>query len=424
MPRFAITGDSLFRRLPFSDTARVRLRAFATAIQRELVGPTASGKNLQDALNEVYDGTFITYATSTDLDAHGVDLDTPRLPAEADAAYRARLLIALRDVGAYLSHDAIEDAINTKGATYAPAITVVRIDEHDGDWVADSTNPADTWSAGDVIGLSDLDLLTFSVILSRIPTHTEAKELIEELDAVKLAQARGCIAREVLGVGGPDILYRYGTAYSLNIPQYYWEDSFERDDPWFAPIDLGLGTDLYQVINAAGALSFSLVSVGPGDRYLFGDASQAGAGPTLCLPRQDLDEPIIVDRKNMYVEASMKFGIAPANNAGLCMRYDDGSGELYYVAFRFSGGLWDYAFFYWDGALMNTIINWTNTGKNLANYNTVQAWLEDNLFTLIVGGTLLEDATDIGTAITVPGEFGFCLYGGNRDLYANYLRMW
>jgi hypothetical protein len=87
MGRFAQTFNWLFSRLPFSDEARVTLRVWAEALRRELCGPTASGLNLQDQINNLYDAAFISTASGVDLNEWGAVLGLERETCEADVNY-------------------------------------------------------------------------------------------------------------------------------------------------------------------------------------------------------------------------------------------------------------------------------------------------------------------------------------------------
>jgi len=73
-------------------------------------------ETLQDsvgALNDVYDSRFISYATGTQLDRWGEVLDCARIleEGETDDTYRARLLVAFRDLQRTLTVESIKDAI-------------------------------------------------------------------------------------------------------------------------------------------------------------------------------------------------------------------------------------------------------------------------------------------------------------------------
>jgi len=62
-------------------------------------------------INEVYDTRFITYAAGTELDKWGGVLDCTRSTGENDATYKARLLVAYRDIQETLVVEAYKDAI-------------------------------------------------------------------------------------------------------------------------------------------------------------------------------------------------------------------------------------------------------------------------------------------------------------------------
>lgn len=62
-------------------------------------------------INEVYDTRFITHAAGTELDKWGGVLDCSRSTGESDATYKARLLVAYRDIQETLVVEAYKDAI-------------------------------------------------------------------------------------------------------------------------------------------------------------------------------------------------------------------------------------------------------------------------------------------------------------------------
>lgn len=62
-------------------------------------------------LNSVYDTRFISYSSGDELDKWGEVLDLPRNPSETDETYKARLLVAFRDIQKSLTVEVLKDAI-------------------------------------------------------------------------------------------------------------------------------------------------------------------------------------------------------------------------------------------------------------------------------------------------------------------------
>lgn|GEM_PF-1975725 len=418
MPRpFAQTFNWLYSRLPFSDKARTRLRVWAEAIRQELL-------DLQTEADGVYDAIFITEADGTDLDEWGEVLELPRLPAESDAAYRAKLLLEWQSSFDALTVQAVTDTLDALGAGYVPVLCVDTVAEHYKDRLEDGTGAANDYDLGDRWGLARLDLSTFAVEIDRIPTPTEAEELVQAIGEVRPAQTRGFLVVPLPAPAGTPPRYRlYGTSYSDDVPPWLWDDNFEQPIDQASPLE-----NTYQIINDGGSGSSWEYTPDGAKNVLYGDASDGAYGvPHLCLPRQDLN-PVLLDYRDMYVECSLRVTGGASDTAGIALRYDDATGEFYYLAFRWSGTAWEYSFIYYDGAAMNTIINWTATGTAMDVYKTVQAWLENDLFTLIINEVVLENKTDIKRVgvldIDGDGEFGFCTNGTARDIYVDWWRMW
>lgn len=418
MPRpFAQTFNWLYSRLPFSDTARTRLRVWAEAIRRELL-------DFQTEADEVYDGIFITEADGTDLDEWGevIDIDPPRGPAEGDAAFRARLLTEWQTTFDALTVTAVTGAVDALGAGYVPVLSVDTIAEHYKDRLEDGVGAANDYDLGDRWGLARLDLSTFAVEIDRIPTAAEAQALITAIGLVRPAQTRGFLVVPLPAPPGTPPRYRlYGTSYSDDVAPWLWDDNI------YIPDNRGVSQD-YQLINDGPPPVSWEYAGGPPPVELYGDASDGAVGaPHLCIPRQDLD-PVLLDYRDMYVECSLKVTGGAPDTAGIALRFDDVTREFYYLAFRWSGTAWEYSFIYYDGAAMNAIINWTATGTAMDVYKTVQTWLENDLFTLIINGVVLENKTDIKRVgvldITADGEWGFCTDGTARDIYIDWWRMW
>jgi hypothetical protein len=339
--------------------------------------------------------------------------------------YRQRLLDEFQSIFAALTVQSIDDAVTAIGATFVPVITVNAVAEHYKDRLEDGVGVGNTYDLGDSWGLSSLDLLTFSVELSRIPTPVEVQAIVDEIGLVRPAHTRGFVVREMPPLVGSPQRYRlYGTSFSDIVANPLWYDNFER---FYLPSYPGDVEDLYKMVNNNPAPPPDCWEYLVGNE-LYGDASDGFVGkPHLILPRQDLD-PAILDYRDMYMEASLKITGATSNNAGLCMRYDDATGEFYYLAIRNNAGTYEYSFIYYDGAALNTIINWTGIGTAMNVYKTVQAWLENDLFTLIINGVVLENQTDIKRVgvldITADGEWGFCTNGTAQDLWVEWFFIW
>jgi hypothetical protein len=412
LPRpFTQTFNWLYSRLPFSDTARTRLRVWAEAIRRELL-------DLQTEADEVYDAIFITDADGTDLDGWGEVLDVER-GVMADPAYRAALLAEWQVAFAALTVTAVTDAVDALGATYVPVLSVDAVAEHYKDRLEDGTGAANDYDLGDRWGLARFDLSTFTVEIDRIPTAAEAEEIIQAIGEVRPAQTRGFLVVPLPAPPGTPPRYRlYGTSYSDDIAPWLWDDDFT--------ITTGRNVaNEYQIINDGGAgTSWEYLSGAPG--VLYGDASDGAFGvPHLCLPRQDLD-PGLLNYRDMYIDCSFRLlATTTTDHAGIVLRYDSFSGAFYAVAFHWTGATWQYRFRRYTGATWVDITAWTDTAADLTVYKRIQTWLEDNEWTLIIDGVVEENKTDIGNDITTDGEWGFYTYGiGTFDIWIDWWRMW
>ncbi|MBE9570052.1 MAG: hypothetical protein IMF11_05470 [Proteobacteria bacterium] len=77
-----------------------------------------SGDDFVSTLNSVYDTRYISHSLGEDLDRWGEVLGVPRKPAENDDTYRARLLVAFRDIIDSLTVEVLKNAIEaTTSAT-------------------------------------------------------------------------------------------------------------------------------------------------------------------------------------------------------------------------------------------------------------------------------------------------------------------
>lgn len=425
MARFIQTFNILFAKLPFSDTARVKLRVWAEAVRRELCGPTASGLNFQATLNAVYDAVFITTAGGADLDSWGAVLGVPRA-GMGDAAYRAALLVEWRATAPALTVQAITDAVNTQGATYAPVISVVRVHEHYNPYWGgapqkygrreDGVDLADTVSLGDTWGVSKLDRLTFSVELNRTPTAVEALGLAEEVQNVKLAQARGFLVTD-MGLPLPPRYRAYGEAYSIKALPWSWDDEFYR------PLAAGTG-DLYRVAVGTGGGWSYLGTV------LFGDASANAALADVLVPREDV-APVVVDEKNVYLYAKASLAAAGASAvdwAGFAFRVQPASAEFYAVVFEFDGAAWKYSIQYFDGAAWAAKKAPAVLAEDLTVAAEFEIWVRGGTaFTVKIGGVVGSVKCtdyDAGADIVSAGAFGFVTRGTTVDITVDEWRYW
>jgi len=149
--------------MPFSDPNRTNLRVISHVMQDEPL-------TLQTTLDDTYQARFFDYAAGSTLDHWGVVLELPRLPAELDAAYRVRLKTKFQTRGNAKTPTSIDTALDDYGATATPVTTCAEIGEwyqfvSDHDVYRWEYNPKDT---------SDLGYLTYSALMSRIPTESEA----------------------------------------------------------------------------------------------------------------------------------------------------------------------------------------------------------------------------------------------------------
>ena len=380
-----------------------------------VAGKVPTPKCLQTAANRVYDAIFLPRARTAELDAWGALLNVARTAGESDPAYRTRLLTAWQASAYALTIKALTDALNLKGATYVPVLSVTRIDEYYKDRNEDGVDPADTWSLGDRWGLCELDLLSFGVVLSRIPTAVEAQELINIVAALKAAQVCGWLLNQLATL---PITYRArAKAYSATVAAWLWDDNFNR-----ATLP-GAVTDLYNTYgDAAPVWTYTALAA------LWGDASNGAGGgvPRVCVPKLTLASPLLLRERDIYVDAQLKIDVLGAGTgfAGVALRYDEATNKGYFVGFATTPAS-TYTVYYFDGAAWNVLLGPTAVGVDMAAaYRRVQVTLEDKYLTLIVAGTVLESRTDIGVAIATAQRWGFCCKGINVDLYADDIRYW
>lgn len=103
MSRFSFNFKILTKRFPFLWKGVV-LGKLMQVVKEELTECVTK-------VNEVYDTCWITYCPGAELDRWGEDLKLPRNYGETDAVYRARLLVAFRDIQESLVITACKNAI-------------------------------------------------------------------------------------------------------------------------------------------------------------------------------------------------------------------------------------------------------------------------------------------------------------------------
>ncbi|MGD8719136.1 MAG: hypothetical protein PVH29_09990 [Candidatus Zixiibacteriota bacterium] len=450
MSRFAQTFNALYRKLPFSDEGRTVLRTWVEAIRREIVGdPGEPGLvNLQDEANKVYEAIWITDATGEDLDKWGEVLDIPRdPPSKNDPVYRLELLELLQGSNYALTLKMIEEGLEEIGSRFAPTLGVDAIHEHYkpyGDTPPgrreNGSDSTDDYSLGEIWGLCELDRLTFSVVVDRIPTIEEAFLLVggdttsPGLVDLKPAQSCGLIVND-LATTPPSYRLR-SMAYSVGVAPWLWNDNFEWSDFDFAAgaspehrarlyetFGDSTGTSAWVIIDYAGG-----EDVGDGRLELVGFASDGAVGvPHVCLPRTDVD-PVVLEERDIYVDVNFFIndgsGLGYTDSAGLALRYDDSTGEMYALVF-YGTDPYYYALYYVnDVGAWSQVIAPTATGIDMSTSQRVQCTLESNYLTLIINDTIKESRTDIGSALTSAGRWGFLTYGDACDLIVEEFKYW
>lgn len=431
MARFSQTFKWLYNRLPFADEARAKLRAWAGAVEEQLV-------DLQTEANAVYDALFVTTASGDDLDKWGAVLGKAREDGQSDAQYRADLLDRLRASSSLLTISAIADKVDEIAEEWVPPLEVVkvgveqvpRVDEHyrpywGGDPQQygrreDGTDAQDDYSLGEVWGLEELDRLTFSVVLSRIPTPEEAGDLVDGVYDVKAAHVRGHLVNELATT--PTVYRRRATAYSAAVAPWLWADEFNiLTDEAVTTEELGYDT-------FGDGTSYPVWSIGEG--RLWGDSSQGDPNlPHVIVPRLGLPDRLVMLERDIYVETKMWIEEDGTGTgwAGVALRADPGiSDKMYAVAFAGVAPDCTYAFYYYNGSSWTSIIPPTAVGVDMGDSTgvDVQITLEGQLLTLIVDGTVLRERYDVGSDLTTPGRWGFVTVEDNVDLYADNFKYW
>jgi hypothetical protein len=424
MARFSQTFNWLYSRLPFADTARTKLRVWAEAIRLELVA-------LQTQANAVYDALFVTTAAGDDLDKWGEVLGEARSQGQSDAQYRAELLDRLRAVSSLLTISAIADKVDEIAEGWVPPLEVVkvgpgqtpRVDEHyKPHWGGeprqygrreDGLGAQDDYSLGESWGLAELDRLTFSVVLSRIPTQEEAGDLVEGVYDVKAAHVRGYLVNELATT--PTVYRVRAKAYKGGVAPWLWADEFNYPGGYAIGEEQGYETFGGSIWVALGT-------------EVFGNSSQGTPGvPHVIVPQLGLPDRLVLPERDIYVDTEIKIDEDTTGSgwAGVALRADPAvSGKMYAVAFAGVAPDCTYAVYYYDGSSWTPIISSTAVGKDMAAYQRVQITLEGQLLTLIVAGTVLRARYDVGNALTTPGRWGLVTVGDNVDLYAENFKYW
>jgi len=403
MGRWALIWPSFSRYRPFRpepEKPKPILTAFATAFKN------AFGKAVT-CCNEVYAAAFIQSAVGDDLDEWGVKLKLPRDGDEADDTYRARLLNQWQATTTGLTVDAITSAINTKGATYEPALEVADVQQYykNGlDWPDDE----DPWSAfGGLWG--KLELLTGHFELSRIPTPAEARELRDEVYKVKPGPTRARLVTPGALLGAT-----YPPCYVLRLEAYNGEkeqagaailnDDFE-DTEWSGMMYALFGIAMWSFVD-------------DGDKVMQG---LVGTGPPFN-PSGNIHATATVD--DLYARVMMKvLSTNDTYGAGLGLRVGDEpdeDGDYYMVLIRRAAPNWQWGIVWRSGGVDTIVKDWTNlTFDATAAYFPLEAWLERGKIAVKINDVVVgEGIADGGYAS--QGGVGPVVYGNDarfNDLY-------
>jgi hypothetical protein len=166
MPRYSFDFKILTNRFPFKWGGE-QLNNFMRVIRETIDDVTTQ-------INALYDDRFLIYATGLGLDYWGEVLNLKRATGESDSVYRARLLVAFRDIQNSLTIDAYKDAIE--------AVTSERPDclEH----YKEIFSWPFTW------GNPFYDYIHRNIVSFVIPdelTEEQLNEISDDLQSVKLA---------------------------------------------------------------------------------------------------------------------------------------------------------------------------------------------------------------------------------------------
>jgi hypothetical protein len=215
------------------------------------------------------------------------------------------------------------------------------------------------------------------------------------------------------------------------VAPWLWNDNFYWPD-FEVGADIDYVVRLYQTIGDGPGDPTWVIQDSTADNNkcdLVGYAARGEAGvPHLCLPRLDV-EPVVLEERDIYVDVDLHIddaiGSGYTNSAGLALRYDDSTGEMYALVFYGTDPSYYYALYYVDDmGSWNQVIAPTETGKDMNASQRVQVTLESNYLTLIIDGTVKEERTDIGTDLTSAGRWGLLTYGDACDLIVEEFKYW
>lgn len=186
-----LTGRKAFRDLKENSPLRKLLETVRSELTERETEEPDTYEFVSDGLNPVYDARFITLASGDDLDKWGETLALPRNSGEADADYRARLLIELRDFTACLTADAIKDAVESLAGVNRPGIEEIHPLAPDWplEWWENVGNEHVTWCNWD-------DLVDFLLVLDSEPGGETLEDIAEKIIQTKFAPARCLIVTD------------------------------------------------------------------------------------------------------------------------------------------------------------------------------------------------------------------------------------
>jgi hypothetical protein len=409
------------------------LKNYAPESVRWVPGKVPGLQSFQTAANAVYDACFLPTATGADLEKWGEVLRVHRDEGQTDPAFRARLLELWQKAGGALTVEGITEAATKAAEDFEPPLGVTRVDEYYRARVEDGRALADAWSIGERWGLEYADLLTFALVVDRIPTAAEARDLAVAVAAVKPAQTRGYVITARApdpAVAGPTIYRVRGGGYQAGVAPWLWADEFYR---------LFLDTGTPASYDAFGG-QYSWQIVNPDEYALYGDASEGEENvPHVILPKREKPERVLFLERDVYMDAKLKIYISDAGAgwAGLALRVTTTEGgspeldEMYALAFWRDHGVSTYALKYWDGDDWTDVVGPAAVGFETTDYRRVEVTLEGQAFTLIVwddevpaAPVVLQSQAAVGSALTAPGRWGFITVGTNVDLYVDDFRYW
>jgi len=387
-------------------------------------------QSLQTAANAVYDACFLPTATGGDLEKWGEVLRVHRDEGETDPAYRQDLLEALKKAGGALTVQGITGAATAAAAAFVPPLGVTRVDEYYRARVEDGRGVTDEWYLGERWGLEYADLLSFAVVVDRIPTAAEARTLADAVAAVKPAQTRGYVVNARApdpAVLGPAIYRLRGGGYQPGVAPWLWADEFYR---------LTIDTGTPPSYDAFGG-DESWYIEGGSVYALHGDADAGELDkPHVILPKREKPERVLFLERDVYMDAKLKIVQTGTGWAGVALRVTTVNeppelDKMYALAFWLDHTVPTYALKHWDGDDWTDVLGPAAVGFDMTAYRRVEVTLEEQKFTLIVWNdelpaapVVLQDRAAVGGALTAPGRWGFVTVGANVDLYVDYFRYW